>query len=175
MTFVTVRMDPAVITAAAGSMGVDTTMAPGDQAREIVRRLAGQARTSTATAEGGAAPKRAGRVWENKVVEHANSAGFSWDRAPLRGRRDLLDVTGTLAEGLLIGCKAVEKGVPMSSKLWAAMEQCRRALEHLPRNVDPAGILPVQVIQRSGADVGEAYAVTEFDWLLRHILADRAH
>lgn len=168
MTTVSVRMDAEQIAEAARAAGIDDTMPAGDQARAIIRKLAG-APAGQGRSKDGAELKRAGREWEKSILIPARAAGFrAWDVAPLRGRRDLLDITGTLPDGLLIGAKAVQRGVPMSSKLWAAMDQCDRALLNVPRNYDPAAILPVQVLQRSGADVGAAYAVTEWDWLLRN-------
>lgn len=162
-----VTIDPGLIAAAAAATGTDPGMTPGEQTRAMLRQLAGTRRPSTLTAEGGAAPKRAGRAWERDVVRHAQDRGFTgWDQAPLRGRRDLLDVTGCLPAGLLVGCKAIETGVTMSSKLWDSMDQCHRAMAHLPRTVDPAAITPVQVIQRRNATVGAAYAVTEWNWFL---------
>lgn len=166
---ITVQMDPADVAAAAAAAGIDPAMRPGDQVRAIIRQLAGIRKAPTATAAGGAAPKRAGRKFEIEVVDHAQATGFpGWDRAPLRGRRDLLDVTGCLASGVLVGCKAIEPGVPMNTKLWRAMDQAHRAMEHLPRTVDPATVTPWQIIQRRNADgIGSSYAVTELDWMLR--------
>jgi len=168
MTTVPVRVDADQVAEAARAIGIDDTLPLGDQVRTIMRHLAG-APQGHGRSKDGAALKRAGRDWERKIAARARDAGFSaWDVAPLRGRRDLLDITGTLPDGLLVGAKAIQRGVNLNSKLWDAMAQCHRALENLPRHCDPATILPVQVLQRSGADVGAAYAVTEWDWLLRN-------
>lgn len=168
MTSAAVKIDVDLIAAAAAATaGIDTTMTPGDQVRAMLRHLAGVSKTPSAVSEGGEAPNRAGRNWENAVIDHASAQGFPWQRTRRRARRDLLDVVGSLDNaGLLVGCKAVQRGVPMSKKLWAAMDQCHRALGFLPRNVDAERVIPVQVIQRAGAPVGHAYAVTELDWFL---------
>lgn len=169
---ISVRIDPGIIAAAAAAAGVDPTLAPGEQARAALAKLAGQAPASRSK-EGGEL-KRAGREWEKKVAAAGQAAGFkAWDIAPLRGRRDLLDITGCIPDGWLIGAKSVQRGVPMSAKLWDAMDQAAAALGHLPRSVDPAGIIPVQVIQRTGTGIGQAYAVTQYDWLLRLALERR--
>lgn len=167
MTSTAVKIDPDLIAAAAAAAGVDTTLPAGDQVRAMLRQLAGQPAPRSAVAEGGDAPNRAGREWENKIIDHANARGFGWQRTRRRARRDLLDVVGSLDDGWLIGAKAVQRGVPMSRKLWAAMDQCHRAIGFLPRNIDADDVIPVQVIQRSGAGVGQAYVVTEYDWFLR--------
>lgn len=163
---ISVRISPGIIAAAAAAAGVDPTLPLGDQARAVLAKSAGQAPASRSK-EGGEL-KRAGREWEMRVAAEARAAGFTrWDVAPLRGRRDLLDITGCIPDGWLIGAKSVQRGVPMSSKLWDAMDQAAAALGHLPRSVDPAAVFPFQIIQRTGAQIGQAYAVTQFDWLLR--------
>ena len=170
MTEVTVRADAELIKAAVRAAGIyDPGQPPARQALAVLRQLAaGDKRRTSATAFGGAAPKRAGRNWENLIVEHANAAGFDWDRAPLRGRRDLLDVTGCLPDGFLIGAKAIEVGVSPVEKMSGAMEQCHRAMENLARRGPaPDDVIPFQIMQRRGVAVGRAYAVTEYDWLLR--------
>lgn len=161
-----ITLDAELILAAAEAAGIDTTLTPGEQARAVLRQIAGQ--ESESRSKEGAALKRSGREWELRGVAYANEQGFAWDVAPLRGRRDLLDFTGCLdSAGLLVGAKARETGVPMSQKLWRAMEQCHRAMEHLPRSVDPSTVVPFQLIQRRDTTIGGAYAVTEYDWLLR--------
>ena len=170
MTSVAVKIDPDLIAAAAAAAGIDTTMPAGDQVRAMLRQLAGQPKPLGAVAEGGDGPNRAGREWENKVIDHAAEHGYDWQRPRRRGRRDLLDVNGCIEDGWLIGCKAVQRGVPMTKKLWAAMDQCHRAMGYLPRNINAEQVIPLQVIQRPGVGVGQAYAVTEYDWFLR--LAD---
>lgn len=166
---ITVQMDPADVAAASAAAGIDPGMRPGDQVRAIIRQLAGTSKTPSATAAGGAAPKRAGRRFELDTVRYCNENGFpKWEPGVVRGRRDLLDIVNSMHDGLLIGCKAIEPGVPMSQKLWRAMDQCHRAMDHLPRNVNPETVTPFQVIQRRGAgSVGSSYAVTELDWMLR--------
>lgn len=170
MTSVTVKIDPDLIAAAAAAAGIDTTMPAGDQVRAMLRQLAGQGKPASAIAEGGNAPVRAGREWENKVIDHAAGHGYNWQRTRRRGARDLLDVVGCIDDGWLIGCKGVQRGVSMNRKLWAAMDQAHRAMVYLPRDVDAGQIIPLQVIQRPGVPVGQAYAVTEYDWFLQ--LAD---
>lgn len=160
-----VTIDAGLIAAAAAAAGVDPEMTPGAQVRAMLTELAG-IESESRSKEGGEL-KRSGREFERAIVAHANERfGFGWDVAPLRGRRDLLDVTGCLPGGWLIGAKARQTGVAMDRKLFAAMDQCHRAMDHLPRNVDPARVIPVQVVQRRSGGPGGAYAVTEYDWLL---------
>jgi len=163
---ISVRLDADEVMAAARTLGVEAAT-PAEAARFVVRNLAGTARRHAA-ADGGAAPKRAGRAFENQIVEHANAAGFPWDRAPLRGRRDLLDVTGCLPDGWLLGAKSTSRGVSAAEKLYDAMDQAGRAMAWLADRGAPAGdVVPFQIIQRPGAPVGRSYAVTEYDWFLR--------
>lgn len=119
----------------------------------------------------------AGARWERTAIDYAVSTrGLPWDRAPLRGNRDLLDTQGCLPDGWLVGYKAIHRGVRMDGKLNTAMEQCDRALLNLRRPaardgrghlaVDCGGIIPVQVMQRSGYPAGKAYVVTEYDYFL---------
>lgn len=174
MSTVTVRLDAGLIEAAALALELDTDGTAAAVAAAVLRTVAGRRRPS-AVADGGAAPKRAGRTWETAVVEHANDNGQTWDRAPLRGKRDLLDVTGCLPAGWLIGAKAVARDVSASKKLPDAMDQAARALDHLPAvarslgfsGADAATVIPWQILQRHGAPVGRAYAVTEFDHMLQ--------
>jgi len=172
-TTVTVRLDAGLLEAAALALGVDPAGTPAATAAAVLRAASGRRRPS-AVADGGAAPKRAGRSWERTMISYANQHGMTWDLAPLRGTRDLLDVTGCLPGGWLVGAKAVARDASASRKLPAAMDQAARALEHLPaaaRSLGFAGaavsaVIPWQVIQRHGAEPGRAYAVTEFDHML---------
>ena len=119
---------------------------------------------------------RAGATWERIVADYAVSKGLDWDRAPLRGARDLLDLQGTLPAGFLVGCKAIKRGTAFGQKISEAMDQCDRALLNLGHpstrdgqgkiHVESAGIVPVQVMQRSGYPAGKAYVVTELDYFL---------
>jgi len=119
---------------------------------------------------------QAGPRWERTVADYARDAyGLPWDRAPLRGSRDLLDIQGCLPAGFLVGCKAIRRGTSFGLKISEAMDQCDRALinlgkEHAKVNgrlhVTSAGIVPVQVMQRSGYPPGKAYVVTELDYFL---------
>jgi len=120
---------------------------------------------------------RAGAQWERVVADYASERyGLPWDRAPLRGARDLLDLQGSLAAGFLVGCKAIRRGTQFGQKVSEAMDQCDRALVNLGRPaksdgngrllVDCGGIIPVQVMQRSGYPAGKAYVVTELDYFL---------
>lgn len=111
-------------------------------------------------------PKERGTAWERRVADHAQAAGLPWDRAPLRGSADLLDLTGCQSAGFLVGCKAISRSGSLADKLGPAMVQGRRAAENWYRMSDQE-VLPVQVIQRSGYSVGEAYAVMEYDAFLR--------
>jgi hypothetical protein len=121
---------------------------------------------------------QAGPRWERTVADYARDAwGLPWDRAPLRGSRDLLDIQGCLPAGFLVGCKAIRKGTSFGQKISEAMDQCDRALMNIGCQgtkqanghfviVDCGGIVPVQIMQRSGYPVGKSYAVTETDYLL---------
>lgn len=129
---------------------------------------------------------RAGQQWERKVADYAHDEyGLPWERAPLRGNRDRLDISGTLDDGWLIGCKAIHRGVSFGERVSEAMNQCDRALVNVGRPyendrrgflvVDSGRIVPVQVMQRSGYPVGKAYVVTQLDYLLRLAVLRRAH
>lgn len=175
MERVTVRLDPGLISDAATALGLaDVADTPGAVLAAVLRKVAGT-RRPLAAAGGGTEPKRAGRAWESAIVAHANENGMTWDKAPLRGRRDLLDVTGCLPGGWLVGAKAKARGTSAAARLTDAMDQAARALEHLPASArslgftapDVADVIPWQIIQRPGADVGRAYAVTEYDHMLR--------
>ena len=126
---------------------------------------------------------RTGPTWERRVADHCAAAGLPWDRAILRGAHDLLDLTGTIPAGFLIGCKGIRRGTEFGQKISEAMDQCDRALLNLnhylpgpPRQftqdghghmiVESNGIIPVQIMQRSGYPTGKAYAVTQLDYLL---------
>ena len=153
---------------------------------------------------------RAGPAWERTVADYAAERyGLPWDRAPLRGARDLLDLQGCLPAGFLVGCKAIrrvksaeqwlaeEPGISglshamklglkdayragqkatFGAKISEAMDQCDRALVNIGRPatrdgngrllVDCGGIVPVQVMQRSGYPPGKSYVVTELDYFL---------
>jgi hypothetical protein len=120
---------------------------------------------------------RAGPNWERAVADYASQVyGLPWDRAPLRGSHDLLDLTGCLPAGFLVGCKAKRKGTTFGAKISEAMDQCDRALLNLGRpavkdgngrlHVDCGGIIPVQVMQRTSYPAGKSYVVTELDYFL---------
>jgi hypothetical protein len=115
--------------------------------------------------------------WERKVAAQARRRGLPWERRLRLGdNHDLLDMDGCLPGGWLVGCKGISRGVTFGLKISAAMDQCDRALVNLARPavkdghghlvVDSGGIVPVQVMQRSGYPVGKAYVVTEYDYFL---------
>jgi hypothetical protein len=121
---------------------------------------------------------RAGARYERAVADYCHDEyGFPWDKAPLRGRRDRLDITGCLDYGWLIGCKAIHRGVNFGTRVSEAMTQCDAALVNVGRPaehgrggflvVDSGRIVPVQVMQRSGYPIGKHYVVTQLDYLLR--------
>ena len=95
------------------------------------------------------------------------------DLAPLRGRRDLLDVTGCLPDGWLVGAKSVANGVSAGSKMRDGNDQSARAMETLAARGDDAEVIPWQVIQRRGVPIGRSYVVTEFDHMLRLVAMRR--
>jgi hypothetical protein len=120
---------------------------------------------------------RAGPAWERKVADYAHDEyALPWDRAPLRGTRDRLDITGCLDDGWLVGCKAIMRGSTFGERVSDAMTQCDRALVNVGRPaitrqgvlyVESGRIVPVQVMQRSGFPVGKSYVVTQLDYFLR--------
>lgn len=124
------------------------------------------------------ATDRAGQRYERNVADYCHEVyRFPWDRAPLRGRRDRLDLSGTLDYGWLVGCKAIHRGVQFGQRVSEAMTQADQALanvgrpyEHDPRGflvVDSGRLVPVQIMQRSGYPIGKHYAVTQLDYFLR--------
>jgi hypothetical protein len=169
VTDVTVRVDPDVIEAAARALGIwQPNITPHAMGAQVLRELAGH-RARSAIADGGAAPKRAGRAWENMIVKYAREAGLPWDRAVGRGAgaRDLLDVTGCLPGGWLVGGKSSNRGQAAAVKLADAMDQCHRALGVLAARGEADGVVPFQIIRRPNVDIGRAYAITEYDWFLQ--------
>jgi hypothetical protein len=118
-------------------------------------------------------PKAAGTKFERIIADYCHDKGMPWDRAPLRGGNDLLDIAGCLPMGWLIGCKSIQRGVPMSERLFAAMDQCHSASANLAAlaaagriHLPPQEVIPVQVLRRAGAATGRSYVVTELDWFL---------
>lgn len=119
---------------------------------------------------------RTGSRWERTAVDYAAAAGLPWDRASLKGTRDTLDTAGCLPGGWLVGYKGIRRGTEFGQKISEAMDQCDRALVNIGRPwtkdgngrllVDCGGIIPVQVMQRSGFPPGKAYVVTELDYFL---------
>lgn len=117
------------------------------------------------------------KVWERTVVAHAQARGLPWERRLRLGdNHDLLDLDGCLPDGWLIGAKSIRRGVTAAQKISEAMDQADRALINIGRPyeknghgyylVDSGGIIPVQVMQRSGYPPGKAYVVTEYDYFL---------
>jgi hypothetical protein len=116
----------------------------------------------------GSRPKRAASRFERDVADYAAARGLPWDRAPLRGARDLLDITGSAAAGFLVGCKGITRGKDIKQRLSEAMEQGRQAVNNWHRLKirppgTPAEVVPVQIMQRSGYPTAKAYAVMEYD------------
>lgn len=162
---ISIDLEDSDIERAARAAGIDPEgQKPGKVAGDIIRHLAGTKKRSP-IADGGGVLKRAGRAWEKTIVEYANGHGMSWDMAPLRGRRDLLDVTGCLPAGWLVGAKSVQRGVSAAERLAEATDQGQRALDNLPGG--RADVIPWQVIQRPGAATSRAYAVTEYSHMIR--------
>jgi len=116
------------------------------------------------------AAKRKGTAWERRVADYAHARGFPWDRAPLRGSRDLLDIQGCLPDGWLIGTKNLSPET-LQARLSSAMDQCRKAMANLDAITPPhwleVDVIPVQVVQRRNHRTGRAYVVLEFDDFLR--------
>jgi hypothetical protein len=175
MAKVVIRIDAELIEDAARALDLaEAADTPGALLAAVLRKVAGT-RRPLASAGGGAAPKRAGRNWEGEIIRYANENGMTWDKGPLRGPRDLLDVTGCLPDGWLIGAKGVQRGVSAAARLSDSMDQARRAMDYLPgaartlgfRPPHVADVIPWQIIQRPGAETGRAYAVTEYDDMLQ--------
>ncbi len=129
------------------------------------------------TAIGGA---EAWKRWERTVVAQAQAYGLPWERRLRLGdNHDLLDLDGCLPGGWLVGCKSVMRkgGASRQMKMSEAMDQCDRALINIGRPsqrdgngrlvIECGGIVPVQVLQRSGYPPGKSYVVTELDYFLR--------
>ncbi len=122
------------------------------------------------------ATDRAGARWERRAADHAQKNGIEWDIAKQRGRLDLLDLTGCIGQGWLIGCKAIHRGVPIGTRMWEAMDQANRAMANLAKIppgtlARPEHVIPFQLLMRprgkgSDGSPGKAYAVTEYDYLL---------
>jgi hypothetical protein len=111
-------------------------------------------------------PKETGTAWERRVVDFAAGMGLPWDRAPLRGTADLLDVQGCVPMGWLVGAKAKRMGSDPGDRLSEAMNEARTAWERLGR---PSEVVPVQVVQRPRYGVSRAFTVMEyadFLWLV---------
>ena len=133
---------------------------------------------------------RYGAAWERKIADYAHDRHkLPWDKGSTRGRKDLLDITGCLDMGWLIGGKAIHQGVSFGTRVSEAMAQCDRALVNAGRPatehraarggghylvVDNGRIVPVQVMQRSGFPVGKAYVVTQYDYFLS-LVVERAN
>lgn len=127
---------------------------------------------------------RAGARYERALADHCHDKyGLPWDKAPLRGRRDRLDITGCLDYGWLIGAKAIHRGVAFGLRISEAMAQCDAALVNVGCTaeedrrgflvVDNGRIVPFQVMQRSGYPIGKHYAVTQLDYMMT-LVRDRA-
>lgn len=109
---------------------------------------------------------RAGARYERNVADYLHDdGGFPFDKAPPRGRRDRLDITGSLDFGWLIGCKAIHRGVTFGQRISEAMAQCDAALVNVGQP-GPGRIVPVQFMQRSGFPIAEHYVVTEARYFL---------
>jgi hypothetical protein len=117
------------------------------------------------------------KAWERTIVARAQDRGLPWERRLRLGdNHDLLDVDGCLPGGWLVGAKSIRRGVQFGHHISAAMDQCDRALLNIGRparrdgngrlRVDSGGIIPVQVMQRSGFPAEKAYVVTEFGYFL---------
>jgi len=122
-------------------------------------------------------PKRAGSAYERAVADYCAGLPWQlpWDRAPLRGTRDLLDLQGPQFMGFLVGTKAVTRGTQFGQRISEAMDQCDQALVNFGRPsrphgylrlVDAGGIVPVQIMQRPGYPMGKHYVVTQVDYFL---------
>lgn len=169
---VTVRVDSDHIQAAARSLGISPDLPLGEQGREVIRQLAASAggdRRRSRIAEAGDAPTRAGAEYERDVAKYARSHGFpEWERRRGQGPgRDLLDLTGMLGDGWIIGCKSLERGVDAGRRLNSAVTQNRLAIATLAERGTPTtGIIPVQILLRRSWPIGDSYAVTTYDKIL---------
>jgi hypothetical protein len=105
------------------------------------------------------ASRERGTAWERRVADYFAARGLPWDRAPLRGTGDLLDIAGCLPMGWLVGCKARGPGKPV--RLNEAMDEAAAAVNRVPDGFD--GVIGVQVVQRPQHSVGDAYVVMTAD------------
>jgi hypothetical protein len=109
--------------------------------------------------------KKTGTAYEVRIERDLFApAELPWERAVQRGNRDLLDFTGCLPMGWLIGAKALRRksGETPADKLNDAMLQCRRAVDNLEARGMPAeDVVPVQIIQRPGYETAQHYVVME--------------
>jgi len=119
--------------------------------------------------------KAVGTAWERRIADYAAERGLPWDRAPLRGVNDLLDLSGTLPDGWLVGGKGITRKGNLADRMSDAMNQCRTAMANLRRIYPGAAgdVIPVQIIQRQGFPTGRAYAVMEYDEFLSLVLQRR--
>lgn len=115
-------------------------------------------------------PVEQGTAWAERVAAYAREHGFAWDRSALHGAHDLLDITGCLPDGWLIGCKALSRKGNLGDRLSDAMHQNRRAAVNLDRHYPGLKVREdvhtAQVVQRQGYGVGRAYVVMEYDEFL---------
>lgn len=120
-------------------------------------------------------PRQRGTAWERRVVDYAQAQGLPWERAPLRGTQDLLDVQGCLPDGWLVGCKAISRKGDLGNRLSTAMNEADAArLRALDKYPGLAGeLIPVQVVQRQAKPVGMAYVVLEYDEFLALVVERR--
>ena len=118
-------------------------------------------------------PREVGTAWERRVVDYAvEHDGLRWERAPLHGSEDLLDVQGCQWDGWLIGCKGITRTGNMADKMSDAMIQAQRARANA-RGLFGDDLIPVQVMQRQGYKTGQAYVVLELDDFLALVLERR--
>ncbi len=119
-------------------------------------------------------PREVGTRFEVVCVTRAQERGLPWDRAPLRGTADLLDMQGCQPAGFLVGCKAITRPAHPDGKLGPAMKEARAAANRWEK-MTGSPIIPVQIIQRATQrsqprNPGQAYAVMEYDDFLTLVL-----
>lgn len=123
-------------------------------------------------------PKKQGTDFERRVADYAAAAGLSWDRAPARGSRDLLDIEGALPMGWMVGCKSLARGVPIARRIGEAIAELPGKLDNAARHLEHTAalgtgirvvdeVIPVQVMQQTGKRIGQSFVVTELRYLNR--------
>lgn len=103
-----------------------------------------------------------GTAFERRVADFAASHDLPWDRAPLTGRKDRGDLTGTLAYGVVVEIKSKAPGKPI--RLNDAMVQAEAAVQRVPFRY--GHVVPAVITQRAGYMMADQFVTMRLsDWL----------